>query len=193
MASSSSNIRVRDKSRIYLIGHSSHQITGSKLPSNQQVLKTLFYNLREVGLPFNEAANLTLQEVLVFWEKARIPCQLRKNAVRKVEKLYNEWKVLQKSSNRKTKRQEEKNIAFTSKLLDLFDVAAEDAISKMNNQDDIQFLTLQRKKGRPGHMGGVDLKTAYIEERRETRKIKAEERRRKQTSLESVGKCMFAH
>lgn len=97
MASTSSGVRVRDRSRIYLIGFSSHQITGSKLPSNLQVLKSLFYNIREIGLNIRDAAHLTLAEVYLFWEKARIPSQLKKNTVLKVEKLYNEWRALKKS------------------------------------------------------------------------------------------------
>lgn len=100
MASTSSGVRVRDISRIYLIGFSSHQITGSKLPSNLQVLKSLFYNIREVGLNIRDAAHLTLAEaaeVYLFREKARIPSQLKKNTVLKVEKLYNEWRALKKS------------------------------------------------------------------------------------------------
>jgi hypothetical protein len=30
---------------IYLIGTTSHQLTGCKLPSNKQVLSVLFYNI----------------------------------------------------------------------------------------------------------------------------------------------------
>ncbi|XP_049302190.1 uncharacterized protein LOC125775587 [Bactrocera dorsalis] len=76
----------------------------------------------------------------------------------------------------------QKNLAFTSKLSDLFDVAVEDAISKMSNQEDIKFLTYQRMKGRPGHMEGIDVNTALAEQRREARKAKAEEWRWRQIS-----------
>lgn len=156
MASTSSGVRVRDRSRIYLIGFSSHQITGSKLPSNLQVLKSLFYNIREVGLNIRDAAHLTLAEVNLFWEKARIPSQLKKNAVLKVEKLYNEWRALKKKASQTGKSQEEKVLAFKSKLDDLFDIAAADVLSQLTNEEDIQFLTHQRIKGRSGHMGGVE-------------------------------------
>lgn len=83
MACTSYNVLVRAKSQIYLIGHSSQQITGSKLPSNHQVLKSIFYNMRNVGLTFSDAAKLTLKEVFVFWEKGYLPNA--KNAVRLVE------------------------------------------------------------------------------------------------------------
>lgn len=46
---------------------------GSKLPSNSDVLKTLFYNLRLRKLLLRESAALVNEEVLLFWKKARIP------------------------------------------------------------------------------------------------------------------------
>lgn len=180
MASTSSTISVRDNTKIYLVGHMSHQITGGKLPSNGQVLRTLFYNTRQVGLSVREAATLTLNEVTLFWEKARIPTQLKKNALVKVEKLHGEWHSLQKGSHRKSKSHEEKELAFKSKLEDLFDIAAADALSLLTNPEDIAFLKLQREKGRPGCMAGVDLKTARIEERRNARIAREEARRRDQ-------------
>jgi len=42
-------LRSYEKS-IILIGDVKHQLTVSKLPSNGQVLKVLFYNIREVNL-----------------------------------------------------------------------------------------------------------------------------------------------
>lgn len=192
MASTSSSVSIRDKSKIYLVGYPSHQITGSKLPSNGQVLKSLFYNIRQVRLNLRESATLTLTEVTLFWNKARIPTQLPKHAILKIEKLHDEWKNLQKSSSRKSKTQEEKEIAFKSKLDNLFDIAAADALSTMTNSEDIQFLTLQRQKGRPGCMGGVDVKFARAEERRAARKAKDEARKKQhQATPTSVSKYLF--
>lgn len=153
MASTSSTVRIRKRNEIYLVGYVSQQITGCKLPSNHQVLKSLFYNMRIVGLGIKEAARLTVLEVLVFWEKGRIPCQLQKHCIPKVEKLYNEWRDLQKSASRKSKTQEEKVLQFTSKFDDLFDIATKDALSRMTIEEDREFLTMQRKKGRPGSIG----------------------------------------
>ena len=49
------------KKSIFLLGDVKHQITGSKLPSNGQVLAVLFYNIREVNLAINESAILTIR------------------------------------------------------------------------------------------------------------------------------------
>ena len=49
-----------------------HQITGSKLPSDEQILSVLFYNIREVNLTFNESANLAISECNIAGKKAHI-------------------------------------------------------------------------------------------------------------------------
>ncbi|KAF0689861.1 Uncharacterized protein FWK35_00039129 [Aphis craccivora] len=41
---------LRDQTKIYLIGDVLNQIIGSKLPSNMQVFKVLFYNCRKLKL-----------------------------------------------------------------------------------------------------------------------------------------------
>lgn len=59
-----SSVRLREK--IYLLGYYLHDISGSKLPSNKQVLSVLFFNIRVVKLTLRESARLALQEVMVF-------------------------------------------------------------------------------------------------------------------------------
>ena len=139
--------------------------------------------MRQVGLNFREAANLTLREVTLFWAKDKIPTQMPKHAIiNKVEKLYKEWSNIQKSSSRKSKIQKERELAFKSKLEDLFDIAAADSVSQMTKTEDIQFLELQQQKGRPGCMAGFDLKLARLDERKADRKARLEEAKRKEQS-----------
>lgn len=75
------------KKEIFLVGDVKHQITGSKLPSNGQVLAVLFYNIRNVNLSVNESANLTIRECIIYWEKARIPTKSLPNCVKKLVNL----------------------------------------------------------------------------------------------------------
>src|SRR5215469_5949941 len=70
---SSSGVQRRTKDKIFLVGYPCHQSTGCKLSSNRQVLCVLFYNLRTVKLTVRESAKLTIREVFIIWEKARIP------------------------------------------------------------------------------------------------------------------------
>ncbi|ESO06037.1 hypothetical protein HELRODRAFT_160152 [Helobdella robusta] len=154
----------RQKDKIYLIGFVTHQITGGKLPSNRQVLRSLFYNIREVKLNIKGAARLTIKKVFIFWEKARIQTKHLKDSVAKLEKLHEEWRKLQKNSNRTGPAQTEKEKLFKAILDDLFDIAHQDALQTATEEDKL-FLLKQREKGRPGVMGGVDLQCVKAEER----------------------------
>lgn len=158
----------RQRDKIYLIGYMSHQITGCKLPSNGQVLRSLFYNMRQVKKTLAEAALLTVKEVLLFWDKGKIPTRQSNHCVKKLEKLYDEWRKLQKNANRPSASQNKKEEAFKSALDDLFDVAHQDALQDICEEDK-QFLLQQREKGRPGCMAGVDLRLVRREERRQNR------------------------
>jgi len=97
---------LRDRTLIYLIGNGFNQIIGSKLPSNLEVLKVLFYNLQKVKLCLRQSASLVVKEVLVFWEKARIPVKDVQRCIDKLEKLYN-WRDLQKHASRQNQNDEE--------------------------------------------------------------------------------------
>ena len=57
-------MELRSSKFLFLIRDVKHQITGSKLPSNGQVLAVLFYNIHEVNLTVNESANLTIHECI---------------------------------------------------------------------------------------------------------------------------------
>lgn len=98
--------------KIYFIGYSSNELTGSKLPSNKEVLKVLFFNMRIVKNTLRESATLVVQEVLVFWEQAQIPVQELKHCINKIERLHRKWRGLQKHAGRTTKGHKEREQAF---------------------------------------------------------------------------------
>ena len=101
---------------------SQKQITGAKLPSNGQVLRVLFYNMRKVNLLLRPSANLVIK-VELFWEKARIPTKKLQRSIENLESLYTEWKNLQKSCQRHTELQEKREWDFLDMFDDLFDIA----------------------------------------------------------------------
>src|SRR5215469_2063815 len=146
----------RSKKSLYLIDHIEIQIVGAKLPSNGQVLRVLFYNMQIVNLHFHESAHLVVKEVEVFWEKARIPTRKNQRCIEKLETLYNEYKLLKKSCNRKSQLQEDRENEFLGKLNDLFDIAHGDAFQLIKIEEDREFLINQRKKCRQGSMIGID-------------------------------------
>lgn len=66
--------QTRKDTSVFLIGDYHHQITGNKLPSNGDVLRVLFFNIREVYRheveKLHPSAVLVVSEVLAFWSKA---------------------------------------------------------------------------------------------------------------------------
>lgn len=83
-----------------MIGRTSHQIVGAKLPSNRQVLQVLFQNIRFVYMYKGEvevSAKLALQAVMLFWEQARIPTRRIDKCQEKLVELYNKWVVIKKT------------------------------------------------------------------------------------------------
>lgn len=196
MASTVHTRKADEKLRsVSLIGNVAHQIVGAKLPSNRQVLQVFFYNMRYVQLSAKESAELVIDAAIIFWNQARIPIRQRIRCANKLFQLYDVWKSLQKRDIEKlSAAMKLKHDSFINDLDDLFDIAHRDAITMMNNEEDIAFLQQQRQKGRPGSMIGVDQKLAEREERSKQRKEQEEARqlRRAQTSasMEQTRECL---
>jgi len=167
------------KKGIFLIGDVKHQITGSKLPSNGQVLAVLFYNIREVNLSVNESANLTIRECIIYWEKARIPTKSLPNCVKKLVTLYQVWRDLQKNANKTQDVFEQRRQEFVTNLDKLFDIAHADALQLIKINEDKIFLQRQREPGRPGNLAGVDKKLTEKEKKARLRNIEEQKRRAK--------------
>lgn len=69
-----------------------------------------FYNVRVVNMTTKESAALVIQEVSIFWQKARIPTRRTDHCIDKLVKFYNEWKHLQKNLSRTAGKEKEKEI-----------------------------------------------------------------------------------
>lgn len=188
IASNSSSVITRkaieNLQKIDMIGKTSHQITGAKLPSNRQVLQVMFYNMRFVDRgkqkDAKRSAKLAIDAAKIFWHQARIPIHEEHRCVERLMKLYNDWKNIRKTapdkrSDAKIKVAEE----YIERLDDLFDIASPNALNEIKIAEDRQFLEMQRQKGRPGSMAGVDMALYGREKRSEQRKEKEESRKRR--------------
>lgn len=193
MASSSSrSVALRTDSNIYLIGYISHQIVGNKLPSNRQVLSVLFHNMRAIKLTLHESAVLVIKETVIFWQKARIPYRENHHCVSKLEKLYQTWKNLRKSSKRFSQKDRSKVTEFCDELDNLFDIAHANAMNMISLVEDKNFLLSQRQKGRQGCMLGIDQKLSLREKKSEEKLRKLDERRkRSQAEMTPTGKAFL--
>jgi len=48
------------------------------------MLSVLFFNMRKVNLNLRDSAKLVIREVIIFWEKARIPVREEYHLLKKV-------------------------------------------------------------------------------------------------------------
>lgn len=183
--------RLREDTKVFLIGHTQHQIVGAKLPSNRQVLSVFFHNMREFNISAKESARIVANEVFIFWDKARIDRSAEWYCIKKIDKLYEQLRNLQKSASNPTPNYTEDLEKFTSSLDDLFDIAARDALKTMKNEDSKAFLIAQRKKGREGSLLGIDKKGQEQEEKRQKRlddELKRKEAAERDRQLYEPGK-----
>lgn len=96
MASAVTGVTKRKDTEIWLIGHPISRIEGRKLPSYGDVLRRLFFLMRNDKRNVKDTADIIIQEVAVFWEITRIPIMANYHAASKLGKEYDKWHGLQK-------------------------------------------------------------------------------------------------
>ena len=174
-----SKTKLRKDTDYFLVGQPQHSISGSKLPTLSAVLK-YFFHVKKQSHANNTALRTVVDNVICFWDMARIPTQLPRNCVRKLKVIYEEWRELAKNKKRKGDPGDRK-AAFKSKLDTLWDIAADDAIAQIRNnrllrkeerEIDVKFY-LDQKAERIGYMSGNDKVFAEAVRRREQRETGA--------------------
>ncbi|CAG17501.1 hypothetical protein CcBV_30.5 [Bracoviriform congregatae] len=145
--------RIILRQNIYLIGDVDTQIIGNKLPSKLQVLKIFFYHIRILKFKLRESAEICIDEVKVFWQKAQIPTKRKDHCIDQLLKLYEHYQLLQKSKSRDSNKIKEDE--FKTLLLNLFDIAHANT-ALMVNENVMNFLTEQRKDGRVGYIANIE-------------------------------------
>jgi len=75
-------------------------ITGSKLPSHRQVLSFFFYHHISKKNTIKDSATTVVNELSIFWKKAKIPIICKDIAIAKGEKLYKHYQSLKKESKK---------------------------------------------------------------------------------------------
>ncbi|CAH1106985.1 unnamed protein product [Psylliodes chrysocephalus] len=140
---------------IFLIGHTNSQIDGNQLPSNLQVLQCLFHNLRVLKHNLHDSKQLVYDRLIIFWQRVKIPIQQKSRCIAKIDRLYNEWRSLQKSSSIRGITQINKEEGFSSNLQNLFDIAHHDALTMIDDKIK-KFLLNQRKPCRVGFIDEIE-------------------------------------
>ena len=133
------------REKVNLIGYCTNQIVATNnLPTIKQVLAVLFYNLRRVSKSLRDSAKLTIEECLIIWKKARIPTKEDKKCFIKLEAEYEKWRKIQKNASRRSDTQRKNEQAYEESINKLFDIAGADALKKIIDESDKQFLLDQR-------------------------------------------------
>lgn len=183
---------LRKEDEIYLVGRIEEKILGSKLPSNRQVLSVFLFKKKRLNKTLQESANLLFDEISVFWGKARIPIRRKSHCVEKMLNLYGTWLSFKKSISRQSETEKQKREKFIEEMDNLFDIAHNDALNMINNEEDKLFLISQRKKGRVGIMQGIDRTLTGVEKRREEREsLERKRRERSEAEIKNLGKLLI--
>ncbi|CAG5077454.1 Protein of unknown function [Cotesia congregata] len=129
------NTSVSLRNPMFLLGEPTETISGNKLPTNKQVLQLLFYQTREAKKTLTASYQFVIGEVTKFW--AGIKIQIVSRCVKKVEKLYDKYRNLQKNPNPTVERE------FSEFLETLFDIAHGN-VQDIANSEALKFLFDQR-------------------------------------------------
>ena len=158
----------RKKTRVPFVGYTIPSITGARLPSGRDILRNLYYFLREKKLTLQESAEQTCANVMPFWEKSRLPATQKPNVMKKIRKLYNDHRRITKNLKRKKECEQLKRRKFCSTLDSLFDISHANSERLVEIREDLDFLHMQQN-GRKGSIAGVDLSLANQEKRKAER------------------------
>ena len=155
---------IRSSTEVFLIGHPSASISGSKLPTNKQALQYFLYLKRDSHTEDNHViAYETIDVIISFWQMARIKTMTRKNAMLHLMKIHESHRKLPRNKASSTDP-DGKRHAFSTELDKLLDIGAPDAIDKIRSnrlltkekkEEDICFYMDQRNE-RLAHMSGHD-------------------------------------
>ncbi len=75
-------------------------ITGSRLPSNRQVLSVFLFHHTEDKLTVSDAAKETCKKVTEIWSRANIPTSDQAYVIKKINKLFDLYTSLKKNKSR---------------------------------------------------------------------------------------------
>jgi len=156
-------------------------ITGSRLPTNNQVLRCYMFHQRE-GLQLNrtkyENAKIVLKKIIPFYNKGNIPIITEKKACEKIIILFQKnAKLRELPVDRRSSISAQAKIKETEiELGRTFQIWAQNAEVIIKNEEDLKFLQ-SMKTDRAASFGSWDKKLASQLQRKEARVKKQEKNR----------------
>lgn len=145
---------LRSTNLIYILNETIPEILGSKLPSKKEVLQLLLHHTTVSNLEIKVAAKKIVDPILYFWSGAEIPTMEPHNIVKKIVKLCDAYKLLERSSKNRLQKDtnlfKNRELDFIFEMNNLFDIASSNLSEASENA--IQILYQQRQTGRPGNI-----------------------------------------
>ena len=158
---------LRSDSEHWLLENPISHLSTARLPRSLDVLQLLEFHHITEGRTLPESYKMACDAVICIWMRARIPTQRVDSCVRKLSKLFQNYlaalKVL-RTRQRESDRMKED--MFKSYLQELFDIATKDVMTEIQQEEDREFLRMQREDVFSSSMSGVDLTTAAKESRK---------------------------
>ena len=102
------------------------------------------------------AATESLEDILPFWLKARIPTKRKNHWIEKILKLNKSYCTIKKGRSRKSDAHRTRESIFVKEGDNLFDIAHEDALTLIKIEEDREFLLRQREPRHQGSIVGVE-------------------------------------
>jgi len=175
--------------RLFLLGSvptlDDKKILTSKLPTNKQVLFSFIIRKEEEYSKnktkksiFSAAMGTVLEEVLPIYAKARIPTKTEKNVALAIIQYYEKMQELMKikKDKRGFGKGKERIEEFKKSLEDTMVCWPKDALAKITNAQDKEFL-LSMQKDRIGSIAGRDMIT-HKKEAKQIERKEAQQKRR---------------
>ena len=158
-------------------------MNGARLPTSRQVLLCFMAHHSET-VTVREAANITTDTVLLFYQRARIPTIATTKMAAAIIKLFMEMKELQKINvaerkKDKNSKQQQRIVVFKEKLEKTMKFWPRDALDRIPIEEDRQFL-ISMMGHRGAAMAGTDELLHSTEQKVHQRKESEEERLRKE-------------
>ena len=126
-----SSLSTRSATSIWLIGQPEPSLPSNVLPSTGDVLKHFLYFQKHLKETNSTSANLTADNLMKIWSRARVPTTYRPHIVCRIKSIANEYNLIKKNKNRKNEAQKNRQDSFIDKMLKLIDIAHQDA-EKLN-------------------------------------------------------------
>ena len=116
----------RRKTALWFIGQSEPSLPDNVLPTTAEVLQTVYYYHKVLKKTVQQSLQLTMDNLLIVWDKAGISVALKQNIITKMQCCVDEYNLLKKNKGRESSAQNAREDRFKEKLSQLFDIAHKD-------------------------------------------------------------------